>query len=46
MEPANLEAHLTLVKAFSKLGLKEDARRERLLCLEMAGQGAASHATP
>ena len=45
-EPGNLEAHLTLAKAYSKLGRKEDARRERLLCLQLSGQGAAPNATP
>jgi tetratricopeptide (TPR) repeat protein len=35
LQPDNLEVHLALVKAYSKSGRKEDARRERLLCLEM-----------
>jgi tetratricopeptide (TPR) repeat protein len=39
-EPANLEAHLTLAKAYSKLGRSEEARRERLLCLSISQQGA------
>jgi tetratricopeptide (TPR) repeat protein len=34
-QPDNLEVHLALAKAYSKAGRKEDARRERLLCLEM-----------
>jgi len=34
-QPDNLEAHVALAKAYSKAGRKEDARRERLLCLEM-----------
>jgi tetratricopeptide (TPR) repeat protein len=34
-QPDNLEVHLALAKAYSKTGRKEDARRERLLCLEM-----------
>lgn len=34
-QPDNLEVHVALVKAYSKAGRKEDARRERLLCLEM-----------
>jgi tetratricopeptide (TPR) repeat protein len=46
MEPGNLEAHLTLAKAYSKLGRKDDARRERLLCLELSGGGATPSATP
>jgi len=35
LQPDNLEVHLALAKAYSKVGRKEDARRERLLCLEM-----------
>jgi tetratricopeptide (TPR) repeat protein len=35
LQPDNLEVHLALAKAYSKSGRKEDARRERLLCLEM-----------
>ncbi len=34
-QPDNLEVHLALAKAYSKAGRKADARRERLLCLEM-----------
>ena len=45
-EPENLEAHLALVKAYSKLGRGEDAQRERLLCLSISQQGAASVAAP
>ncbi len=43
-DPANLEAHVSLAKAYSKLGRKADARRERLLSLELAGGGAAADA--
>lgn len=35
LEPDNLETHLALAKAYSKSGRKEDARRERLLCLRL-----------
>jgi tetratricopeptide (TPR) repeat protein len=35
LQPNNLEVHLALAKAYSESGRKEDARRERLLCLEM-----------
>jgi tetratricopeptide (TPR) repeat protein len=35
LQPDNLEVHLALAKAYSSSGRKEDARRERLLCLEM-----------
>jgi tetratricopeptide (TPR) repeat protein len=43
-DPKNLEAHLALVKAYSKLGRKDDARRERLLCLELTDKRVASNA--
>jgi len=46
LEPNNLEAHLALVKAYSKSGRKEDARRERLLCLEIARGEDAPVARP
>jgi tetratricopeptide (TPR) repeat protein len=35
VEPDNFEIHLALARAYSKSGRKEDARRERLLCLQM-----------
>jgi predicted Zn-dependent protease len=35
LEPRNLEIHIALAKAYSRSGRVEDARRERLLCLEM-----------
>jgi tetratricopeptide (TPR) repeat protein len=35
VDPDNLETHIALAKAYSKLGRKEDARRERLRCLEL-----------
>jgi tetratricopeptide (TPR) repeat protein len=48
-DPDNLDAHLALAKAYSRLGRKEDARRERLQCLAISGhgaeQGVASNAT-
>ena len=43
-QPDNLEVHLALAKAYSKSGRKEDARRERLLCIEMTKNDApATH---
>ncbi|HYK37298.1 tetratricopeptide repeat protein [Alloacidobacterium sp.] len=42
-DPNNLEAHLALAKAYSKLGQRDDARRERLLCLKLSGQGTAAN---
>jgi tetratricopeptide (TPR) repeat protein len=44
-DPQNLDAHLALAKAYSKLGKREDARRERLQCLAITGQRATSNAT-
>ena len=35
LQPGDLEVHLALARAYSEAGRKEDARRERLLCLEM-----------
>ena len=46
LEPDNLEAHLTLAKAYSKLGRAEDARRERLECLAISERGAGPVANP
>ena len=43
-QPANLEAHLSLAKAYSKLGKKDDAHRERLICLQLSGTGVAADA--
>jgi tetratricopeptide (TPR) repeat protein len=34
-DPNNLETHIALAKAYSETGRKEDARRERLRCLEL-----------
>ncbi len=45
-QPGNLEAHLALTKAYSKLGRSEDARRERLMSLAISQQGAAPVAAP
>ncbi len=43
-QPDNVEVHLALAKAYSKSGRKEDARRERLLCIEMTkNESPATH---
>jgi tetratricopeptide (TPR) repeat protein len=34
LDPDNIEIHIALAGAYSRLGRKDDARRERLLCLE------------
>jgi tetratricopeptide (TPR) repeat protein len=46
LQPDNLEVHLALAKAYSKSGRKEDARRERLLCLEMTKNDTAPTTHP
>ena len=46
LDPDNLEIHLALVKGYSESGRKEDARRERLLCLDMAKGEATTVANP
>jgi predicted Zn-dependent protease len=46
LQPENLEVHLALAKAYSKSGRKEDARRERLLCLEMTKNDMAPTTHP
>src|SRR6185437_5721758 len=42
MDPNNLEAHIALAKAYSKSGHKDEARRERMLCLQLNNDRAAS----
>ncbi|MFZ1141882.1 MAG: tetratricopeptide repeat protein [Candidatus Sulfotelmatobacter sp.] len=42
LEPDNFEIHLALARAYSKYGRKDDARRERLLCLQME-KSATTH---
>jgi tetratricopeptide (TPR) repeat protein len=46
VQPDNLEVHLALAKAYSKSGRKDDARRERLLCIEMTKNDTAPTAHP
>ncbi len=43
-DPENLEAHLALVKAYADLGRAGDARRERLLCLDLSRKKTAPDA--
>jgi tetratricopeptide (TPR) repeat protein len=45
-EPMNLEVHLALAKAYSKSGRNEEARHERLLCLEITRSEATNVARP
>lgn len=44
-EQGNLEAHMALAKALSKLGRSEEARQERLLCLSMSEKEGSPRAT-
>ncbi len=46
LDPGNLEIHLALVKAYSESGRKDDATRERLLCIEMTKGVASAPASP
>lgn len=46
LEPDNLEVHIALAKSYSKSGRKEDARRERMLCLQLTQADAATSASP
>ncbi len=45
-DPNNLEAHLALAKAYSRLGRKDDAEKERLLCLTLTSQHRTADANP
>jgi tetratricopeptide (TPR) repeat protein len=44
-EPENLEAHMALAKALSKLGRSEEARQQRLLCLSISEKEVSPRAT-
>ncbi len=46
LEPQNLETHIALAKAYSELGQKQDARRERLLCLQLTKDETTQSANP
>jgi len=46
LDPQNLEVHLALVKGYSESGRKDDALRERRLCLEMTKGAAAATVHP
>jgi Flp pilus assembly protein TadD len=46
LEPGNLETHMALAKGYSKSGRKDDARRERLLCLQLMKGETTSVANP
>jgi tetratricopeptide (TPR) repeat protein len=40
LDPHNLEVHVALARAYSESGREDDARRERLTCLQMTDQSA------
>lgn len=40
LDPNNLEIHVALARAYSESGREEDARRERLACLQMTQQSS------
>jgi tetratricopeptide (TPR) repeat protein len=44
LEPDSLEIHFALARAYSKSGRKEDARRERLLCLRIENNAPTQQA--
>ena len=46
MQPDNIEIHLALVRAYSKAGRKEEARLERLKCLELNDHAETAVAQP
>lgn len=46
LEPQNLETHVALAKAYSELGRKQDARRERLLCLQLTKNETSQAPSP
>jgi tetratricopeptide (TPR) repeat protein len=40
LDPQNLEIHIALARAYSEAGREDDARRERLTCLQMTDKSA------
>jgi len=40
LDPQNLEVHIALARAYAEAGRAEDARRQRLLCLQMTDRTA------
>ena len=46
LDAGNLETHLALAKAYSKLGNADDARRERLQCLAISAKESSAVAGP
>ncbi len=46
LDPNNLETHLALVRAYSKLGRKDDAKHERQQCLQLVANETSQIARP
>jgi tetratricopeptide (TPR) repeat protein len=46
LDPDNLEVHIALAKAYSKSGQNNDARRERMLCLQLTQSNATTSPSP
>jgi tetratricopeptide (TPR) repeat protein len=46
LDPDGIEVHIALAKAYSESGRKEDARRERLLCLQLTKDDATRIGNP
>jgi len=46
IEPKNLEIHIALAEAYSRIGNRQEAQRERQLCLQMTKDGANRIALP
>ena len=45
LQPDDLETHIALATAYSKLGRNEEARKERMLCLQLTRNGGDQVAT-
>lgn len=46
IQPDDLEVHIALAKAYSKSGRKEDARHERILCMQLTQDRASQIVNP
>lgn len=46
LDPQNLEIHVALARAYSESGREDDARRERLACLQMTDRSGTAKPAP
>jgi Flp pilus assembly protein TadD len=46
LDPDNLEVHIALAKSYSKSGRQNDARRERMRCLELTQTDVTKSVSP